>query len=63
MTDLDKLNLAYYSLKQQIEFKPKIALVCGTGLGKLAELIEGFQAIPYESIEGMPISTVDGHAG
>ena len=63
MTDLDKLNLAYYSLKQQIEFKPKIALVCGTGLGKLAELIEGFKAIPYESIEGMPISTVDGHAG
>ncbi len=59
----EKLNLAYYSLKRQIDFEPKIALVCGTGLGKLAELIEGFTAIPYESIAGMPVSTVDGHAG
>ena len=63
MEDIEKLNLAFYSLRQKTDFIPKIALVCGTGLGKLAELIDGFQAIPYEQIEGMPISTVDGHAG
>jgi len=39
MTDIEKLNLAFYSL------------------------IQDLQAIPYEKIEGMPISTVDGHAG
>ena len=53
MTDLEKLNLAYYSLKQQIEFKPKIALVCGTGLGKLAELIEGFQNSENNEIQNL----------
>ena len=63
MNTVEKLNLAFYSLKQQIDFVPKIAIVCGTGLGKLAELIEDKKAVPYFNIEGMPISTVDGHAG
>ncbi len=63
MNAYEKLNLAYYSMRQKTDFKPKVAIVCGTGLGKLAELIEGFQAISYTEIEGMPISTVEGHAG
>ncbi|MCR4875052.1 MAG: purine-nucleoside phosphorylase [Clostridia bacterium] len=63
MNTIEKLNNAFNSLKEQIDFTPKIAIVCGTGLGKLAELIDGFRAIAYENISCMPISTVDGHAG
>ena len=63
MNDIEKLELAYNSLKKQIDFAPKIAIVCGTGLGRLADLIQDKVCVPYENINGMPISTVDGHAG
>jgi len=63
MNTQTKLELAYQSLRKQTSFTPKIAMVCGTGLGKLAELVEDFRAIPYDRIEGMPISTVEGHTG
>ena len=63
MDNIEKLNLAYYSLRRQTDFVPKIAIVCGTGLGRLAELIQNKTFVSYNDIEGMPISTVDGHAG
>ena len=63
MNDIEKLNLAMYSLKKQIEYEPKIAIVSGSGLGKLANVIENAQRLSYEKIEGMPKSTVPGHDG
>jgi xanthosine phosphorylase len=42
---------------------PRVALVLGSGLGGLAELIEHGTAIPYAELPGFPVSTVQGHAG
>lgn len=44
-------------------FKPKIGLILGSGLGSLADQIENAVAIPYSELPGFPVSTVAGHAG
>ncbi|KAM3920672.1 purine nucleoside phosphorylase-like [Leptodactylus fuscus] len=43
--------------------RPKIAIICGSGLGTLADTLEDKIAIPYEDIPHFPSSTVPGHAG
>jgi purine-nucleoside phosphorylase len=42
--------------------RPDIALVLGSGLGPLADEVEGM-AIPYADIPHFPVSTAPGHAG
>jgi purine-nucleoside phosphorylase len=44
-------------------FTPEAAIVLGTGLGGVAEEIEGRVSIPYGSIPGFPVSTVQSHKG
>lgn len=45
------------------DFRPEIALILGSGLGKIAEQIENPIAVKYGDIEGFPHSTVSGHKG
>ena len=42
---------------------PRIGIVLGSGLGGLADQVEGAVAIPYSELPGFPVSTVQGHAG
>ncbi len=42
---------------------PEAAVILGTGLGGLAERMHVEVAIPYEAVPGMPLSTVESHAG
>ncbi|XP_069735263.1 purine nucleoside phosphorylase [Phaenicophaeus curvirostris] len=42
---------------------PQVGLVCGSGLGALAQDLEEPRSFPYEEIPGFPRSTVAGHAG
>jgi purine-nucleoside phosphorylase len=42
---------------------PAVGIILGTGLGGLAEEIAVAAAVPYESIPGFPLSTVESHAG
>ncbi|XP_066843189.1 purine nucleoside phosphorylase-like [Anser cygnoides] len=42
---------------------PRVALVCGSGLGALAQELEAPLAIDYGDIPHFPRSTVSGHAG
>lgn len=42
---------------------PRVGLILGSGLGDLANEIEGAVKIPYEEIPHFPVSTVEGHAG
>lgn len=58
-----KLERAYASLKQKVDFKPQIGIVLGSGLGDVAESIESVYSVPYDCIQGMPKSTVPGHCG
>ncbi len=42
---------------------PTVAIVLGSGLGALAELLQDPQAIPFGEIPDFPAPTVAGHAG
>lgn len=48
---------------QQTPIIPKIGIICGSGLGALADLVQDKTVIPYSSIPHFPISTVPGHEG
>ena len=50
-------------LKAKIPARPEIAIVLGSGLGGLAEVLEGTLTVPYSEIPGFPISTAPGHKG
>lgn len=45
------------------KFSPKVAITLGSGLGRLADLIEPVATIPYKDIPHFPLSTVPGHEG
>jgi len=45
------------------DFRPEWLIVLGSGLGFLADEIEGAIAIPYGEIPNFPVSTAPGHAG
>ena len=49
-------------LRGRTALVPEIALVLGSGLGPLADAVEGI-AVPYAGIPGFPLSTAPGHAG
>jgi xanthosine phosphorylase len=42
---------------------PRIGIVLGSGLGQVAEAVDGATAIPYSDLPGFPEPTVEGHAG
>ncbi|MFZ9760949.1 MAG: purine-nucleoside phosphorylase [Candidatus Kapaibacteriota bacterium] len=43
--------------------QPTIAIVLGTGLGKVAQSIKPIKEIPYADIPHFPLSTVESHSG
>lgn len=59
----EKLLRCYGAIKERIPFVPKTALVLGSGLGDFGEHFQVEAAIPYEEIDGFPVSTVPGHKG
>lgn len=59
----EKLLKCYESMKEEIPFRPKIALILGSGLGDYGEEISIEKTISYHDIEGFPVSTVPGHKG
>jgi purine-nucleoside phosphorylase len=42
---------------------PPLGIVLGSGLGGLADEVEGALAIPYHELPGFPLPSVSGHAG
>jgi purine nucleotide phosphorylase len=44
-------------------FRPKVAVILGTGLGDFAGAVDPVAVIPYGDLEGFPRPTVRGHAG
>lgn len=59
----EKLNQCLQAIREKTNFKPKVALVLGSGLGNYADTIQIECSISYDEIEGFPISTVQGHKG
>lgn len=58
-----KLQEAYEDLNSKLKFKPKLAITLGSGLGKLADVVEVEQEISYKDIKSFPVSTAPGHKG
>lgn len=50
-------------LLERTKHRPVIGIICGSGLGGLAELLKDKDCFPYEEIPNFPTSTVPGHAG
>lgn len=59
----EKLANCYENIKSRLPFRPKVALVLGSGLGDFAEQADTEGSIDYHDIEGFPVSTVPGHKG
>lgn len=59
----DKLIRSYEYCKRKIDFRPKVALILGSGLGQFAETVDVVAELPYSEIAGFPVSTVAGHNG
>lgn len=59
----EKLMNCLAAVRKRTDFRPKAALVLGSGLGDYAETLRVECEIPYGEIPGFPVSTVPGHAG
>ncbi|MFZ2096290.1 MAG: purine-nucleoside phosphorylase [Anaerolineales bacterium] len=63
----------YYSLEQidriaefvrsKSNYRPRVGIILGSGLGALAASVEFASIIPYDEISEWPVSTVVGHQG
>ncbi|XP_016428090.1 purine nucleoside phosphorylase-like [Sinocyclocheilus rhinocerous] len=59
----DDCKLTTEWLLSRTRHRPKIAIVCGSGLGLLADSVSNKQTFRYEDIPNFPVSTVPGHEG
>ncbi len=62
------MDLEFYKksadyVKSKIDFKPDIAIILGSGLGKLSDEIEDAVVISYNDIPNFLVSTAPSHAG
>ncbi|OEH85695.1 purine-nucleoside phosphorylase [Desulfuribacillus stibiiarsenatis] len=62
MTYIEQLNEAVEYIQSKLTQKPEVALILGSGLGVLADNIQGIE-LPYNEIPHFPVSTVEGHKG
>jgi purine-nucleoside phosphorylase len=60
---LDQVQAAAEVVRTGSGLVPEVGIILGTGLGGLAREIAVEAEIPYESIPGFPLSTVETHAG
>jgi purine-nucleoside phosphorylase len=58
-----RVETAARAIADRLGVVPDVAIVLGSGLGKLAERLEGARRIPYAEIPGFPRTTVVGHQG
>ena len=59
----EKLMRCYQTVKENVDFQPKVALVLGSGLGDYADRMEIEAELDYHDIDGFPVSTIPGHKG
>ncbi|MFL5492610.1 MAG: purine-nucleoside phosphorylase [Gemmatimonadales bacterium] len=59
----DRIQEAATVVRGRSRLEPEVGIILGTGLGGLANEISVDASIPYESLPGFPLSTVESHAG
>ena len=61
---IEKIRQAENFLRSKLKGKtPEVAVITGTGLGAVSEILSEVRRIPYSEIPGFPISTTEGHRG
>jgi len=60
---IQDINKAVEQVQKSSKQKPRVGIILGSGLGALAESVEGGDRVAYEDIPGWPVSSVKGHAG
>ncbi|XP_078411024.1 purine nucleoside phosphorylase-like [Cetorhinus maximus] len=50
-------------LLSRTKYRPKVAIICGSGLGILVEALANQEIFKYTDVPNFPQSTVQGHAG
>lgn len=60
---LEKIQETSNYIKSKVTTIPKYAIILGTGLGELVNIITDKQEISYNDIPNFPVSTVEGHSG
>lgn len=63
MSEMEKLEGALRFIRGKTGFRPKAAVILGSGLGGYAGQMQIECEIPYGEIPGFPVSTVEGHDG
>jgi purine-nucleoside phosphorylase len=59
----DRIQAAAEVVRARTTLVPEVGIVLGTGLGGLVREIAIESEVPYQSIPGFPLSTVESHAG
>ncbi|VDM92695.1 unnamed protein product [Litomosoides sigmodontis] len=61
----DDLSEVAKLIRKQVQLKevPKIGIICGSGLGSIADRIEQAEILSYSKIPGFPTTHVIGHKG
>ena len=60
---LSEIDQAVEVIQRKISMQPRVGMILGSGLGKLADKVEEAVIIPYGDIPNWPVSTVEGHQG
>ena len=60
---LEQINQTAEYIKSKIGKIPQCAIILGTGLGELVDIITDKKELPYNEIPNFPVSTVEGHSG
>ena len=63
MQYFDKIQETAGYIQTRIKAQPEVAIILGSGLGGLIDVVEPSAEIPYHEIPHFPVSTVQGHAG
>ena len=57
------IDAAAAAVRRQFGTAPDVAIILGTGLGRLASEIDAVATVAYSDIPGFPLSTVESHEG
>lgn len=57
------ITRAAEAIRRMADLQPRVAMILGSGLGSLADEVEGGIDIPFAEIPGFSTSTVHGHVG
>ena len=61
--ELSQIDEAAQLIRDRVDMQPRVGMILGSGLGNLANEVEGAVGLPYEEIPNWPVSTVEGHQG